>query len=58
MARQFQIPGGPYLNDPEDGTEFALPGFGYFNSPAAGASGFNPAWAAGSNVVIIEGAPQ
>jgi len=30
-ARQFQIPGGGYINEEEGGREYQLPGVGYFN---------------------------
>lgn len=39
MARQYQIPGGPYVNVAEDGREYALPGYGvYLNTKAAAAA--------------------
>lgn len=31
MAKQYQIPGGPYVNVAEDGLEYQLPGYGYLN---------------------------
>jgi hypothetical protein len=31
MATQYQIPGGPFVNLPEDGVEYALPGYGQLN---------------------------
>lgn len=38
-AAQYQIPGGGFINEQEDGTEYMLPGVGYFNEPAAPAGG-------------------
>lgn len=35
---QYQIPGGPMIDDDQTGLEFALPGIGYFNEGAASGS--------------------
>ena len=32
MARQYQVPGGPYVDDSEDDRQYSLPGYGYLNS--------------------------
>lgn len=39
MARQYQIPGGPFINAAQDGREFQLPGYAYFNDETAAAPG-------------------
>lgn len=42
MARQYQIPGGPYVNTDEDGREYQIPGYGYFvDEDAAPPAGLN-----------------
>lgn len=31
MAKQYQIPGGPFVNVTENGKTYALPGYGQLN---------------------------
>lgn len=38
MAKQYQIPGGPYVNVAEDGKEYLLAGYGHLNQATSGAA--------------------
>lgn len=42
MARQYQIPGGPFVNPAQDGREYQLPGYGYFNDETTAAAIVGP----------------